>query len=374
MESATFRARSYGLALTGVPGQWNAITDVRGVEVGYVTLDQDLAEGIAVRTGVTAILPRGAAHAGSPVSAAAHTLNGNGEMTGTVWLNESGILNTPIFITNTHSVGAAHDGAVRWMIEHAPREAAQWLMPVVAETWDGPLNDINGLHVRPEHAVAALNASASGPVVEGSVGGGTGMSCYGFKGGSGTSSRIVAIGGSAFTVGVFVQANFGERSELSVLGVPVGRLLADDAEKRPGPSVPPGAGSVIVVVGTDAPLLPLQLKAMARRVPLGLARTGASGSHYSGDIFLAFSTANEGAGRDDFIDTNAPFTLDTFTALPWGRMDALFRAVVECTEEAVLNVLFASRTMTGRDGTVVPGMPNEKVARLVLENRPWSSV
>lgn len=371
------RVREHGILLPGMPGPWNAITDVPGVELGYETLITD-GDGYAVRTGVTAILPRGAADAGTPVIAGFHSLNGNGEMTGTVWIEESGSLSTPVMITNTHSVGAAHEGVIRWMIDHAPTEAAQWLLPVVAETWDGPLNDINGLHVRPANAVAALDAAAAGPVAEGSFGGGTGMSCYGFKGGSGTASRIVVIGAEHYTVGVFLQANFGERRELTIQGVRVGEALGSDesgdeavggAEVGTQGRPPEGAGSVIVIVATDAPLLPGQCKALARRVPLGLARTGTTGSHYSGDIFLAFSTANRGVLRDDFPDEGKPVVLEELRTLPWGQLDPLFQGVVESVEEAVLNVLFVGETMVGHRGRTVHALPVERVLRLLRSRR-----
>ncbi|MFT4081788.1 MAG: P1 family peptidase [Nocardioides sp.] len=356
------RARDY-LDLPGEPGEHDAITDVTGVEVGYVTLIEDRDGGprgpVSVRTGVTAILPRGRSGVAAPVAAAFHSLNGNGEMTGTIWLEESGSLGTPVLITNTHSVGAVHEGAIRWLIDHAPEAARQWLMPVVAETWDGVLNDINGLHVRPEHAVAALDSARGGALAEGSVGGGTGMVCYGFKGGSGTASRTVRIGGERYVVGVFVQANFGQMGELTIRGVPVGHEPAVSATGPGG--VPAGAGSVIVVVATDAPLLPAQCKALARRSSLGLARTGTTGSHFSGDIFLAFSTANRGALRDDFPDPDAAPVLDTLHALPWGRIDPLHTAVVESVEEAVLNVLVAGTTMVGQGGRVVAALPVDRL-------------
>ena len=371
------RARDLGLIRGGIPGRDNAITDVPGVEVGYSTLIED-RESAAVRTGVTAILPRGRAGAAVPVAAGVHSLNGNGEMTGSVWIAESGSLGTPVLITSTHSVGAAHEGAIRWMLDAVPGAADQWLLPVVAETWDGRLNDINGLHVRPEHAVRALEAARSGPVDEGAVGGGTGMICYGFKGGSGTASRRVALGGAEYTVGVFLQANFGEMSELTVQGVRVGPTLAAEASAEAGragagPSAateavpaPQGAGSVIVVVATDAPLLPGQCTAMARRVSLGLARTGTAGSHFSGDIFLAFSTANAGALASRFPAEGEEVVLDDLRAVPWGRMDALYTAVVEATEEAVLNVLVAGEDMVGHKQTV-SGLPIERVRDLLDE-------
>jgi L-aminopeptidase/D-esterase-like protein len=366
------RARDLGLVRGGIPGPHNAITDVPGVEVGYTTLIEQ-RDAAVVRTGVTAILPRGRAGAASPVAAGVHSLNGNGEMTGSVWIAESGSLGTPVLITNTHSVGAAHEGAIRWMLEAVPGAADQWLLPVVAETWDGRLNDINGLHVRPEHAVGALDGARSGPLDEGAVGGGTGMICYGFKGGSGTASRRVALGDAEYTVGVFLQANFGEMTELTVRGVPVGPVLKDEAPAEPGgvaspaagPATPPqGAGSVIVVVATDAPLLPGQCTAMARRVSLGLARTGTAGSHFSGDIFLAFSTANEGALASRFPADGDDVVLDALRAVPWGRMDPLYTAVVEATEEAVLNVLVAGQDTVGHRHSV-RGLPVARVQELL---------
>ncbi len=372
------RARALGLVATGVPGPENAITDVPGVEVGYTTLIEQ-RDDVIVRTGVTAILPRGRSGAADPVAAGVHSLNGNGEMTGSVWIAESGSLGTPVLITSTHSVGAVHEGAIRWMLDAVPGAADQWLLPVVAETWDGRLNDINGLHVRPEHAVAALDGARPGAVAEGAVGGGTGMICYGFKGGSGTASRVVALGDAEYTVGVFLQANFGEMSELTVRGVPVGPTLKAEAEAAvaaalgadgaaaPGAGVstpPPGAGSVIVVVATDAPLLPGQCTAMARRVSLGLARTGTAGSHFSGDIFLAFSTANRGALASLFPSEEDPVVLDELRAVPWGRMDPLYTAVVEATEEAVLNVLVAGEDTVGHKQSV-RGLPVDRVRELL---------
>ena len=354
------RARDLGFIEGGRPGEHNAITDVPGVEIGYTTLVEDHGDA-RVRTGVTAILPRGRADA-APVAAGIHSLNGNGEMTGSVWIAESGSLSTPVLITNTHSVGAAHEGSIRWMLENVPGAPEQWLLPVVAETWDGRLNDINGLHVRPEHAVAALDAARPGPVAEGAVGGGTGMMCYGFKGGSGTASRLVELGGEEYAVGVFLQANFGRMDELVVRGVRVGPTLGAELDEAPSPA-PSGAGSVIVVVATDAPLLPGQCTALARRVSLGLARTGTGGSHFSGDIFLAFSTGNGGALTSRFPEEPS-FALDELQTIPWGRMDALYTAVVEATEEAVLNVLVAAETMVGHRGTAV-ALPIDRVRELI---------
>ena len=383
------RARDLGIPLDGTPGRWNALTDVPGVQIGYTTL---VDPAVPVRTGVTAILPRGRDGVGVPCAAGWHSLNGNGEMTGTTWIAESGMLDLPIAITNTHAVGPVHRGVIDWVVRTHPARGERWLLPVVAETWDGPLNDINGAHVRAEHAVAALDAAASGPVAEGAVGGGTGMTCYGFKGGSGTASREVRYGTSTYTLGAFAQANFGTRRELVIAGVHAGRELSRDAEAPPGeappgeaPSgdaspgdaspgdgreappggappgeAPPGAGSVIVVVGTDAPLLPGQCAALARRVPMGLARTGTSGSHFSGDIFLAFSTANPGALTASFPgDDDEPY--ETIRFVPWGRLDPFYSAVAEAVEESVLNALTAGRATPDRHGRTVPGLPHDAV-------------
>ncbi|GLZ37068.1 P1 family peptidase [Actinokineospora sp. NBRC 105648] len=355
------RARDLGLPLPGETGPHNAITDVPGVEVGYTTL----VAGEAVRTGVTAILPRGRAEVHLPCAAGRFSLNGNGEMTGSALLDETGQLRLPVLITNTHAIGPCHRGVIDWAAREHPRVADQWLLPVVAETWDGYLNDINGPHVQPAHAVAAIDAAAPGPVAEGSVGGGTGMNCYAFKGGSGTSSRVVRHGADSYTVGVFVQANFGSRSELTVCGVPVGAQLSDDNPIEDGDWMfPPGAGSVIAVVATDAPLLPGQCSALARRVPLGLARTGTTGSHFSGDIFLAFSTGNVLA-ESGFPHGDPGY--DTLRYIPWNRVDDLFAAVVQAVEEAVLNALVAATTVTGRLGHRSPGIPVDRLVDLVTK-------
>jgi D-aminopeptidase len=361
------RARALGIPFAGLPGTANAITDVPGVEVGYATLvagDGPLVVGEGpVRTGVTAIHPRGRADPGTACAAGFFSLNGNGEMTGTVWIEEAGALSLPVTITNTHAVGIAQEATIAWTTARHPQLTGVWALPVAAETWDGYLNDINGRHVTSDVVFEALDGARGGPVEEGSVGGGTGMNCYQFKGGSGTASRIVEHGSEAYTVGVFAQANFGARRELVIAGVPVGRELAGD---NPIASwlAPPGAGSVIVIVATDAPLLPGQCKALARRVPLGLARTGTTGSHFSGDIFLAFSTANPSA-----------FTLGlgaghgggygTLSFVPWPCMDPFFEAVVQATEEAVLNALCAAEEMTGVDGRRSPGLPHERVRELL---------
>ncbi|MFJ7214993.1 P1 family peptidase [Amycolatopsis sp. NPDC098790] len=346
------RARDLGIPLPGRPGTHNALTDVPGVEIGYTTL----AEGESVRTGVTAVLPRGRAGFAVPCAAGTSSLNGNGEMTGTAWLAETGSLTLPVLITNTHAVGPCHRGAIDWVVRERPDVAAEWLLPVVAETWDGYLNDINAPTIHSGHAVAAIDAARPGAVAEGSVGGGTGMTCYGFKGGTGTASRIVAHGADEYTVGALVQANFGSRRELTVAGSPVGQELRADNPMEEWAAAPAGAGSVIVVVGTDAPLLPGQCTALARRVPLGLARTGTTGSHFSGDLFLAFSTANPGALTSTFPRT-AEAAYETLRFVPWGRIDPFFEAVVQAVEEAVLNALVAGRETTGHRGRRVPGLP-----------------
>ena len=368
------RARALGIPFRGTPGPWNAITDVPGVEVGYCTLiegDGPLRTGHGpVRTGVTAILPRGRDGLGLPCAAGWYSLNGNGEMTGTTWIEELGAIESPITITNTHAVGSCHRGMIDWVLAHTPEQGVQWMLPVAAETWDGYLNDINGYHVRPEHAVAALDAATSGPIGQGSVGGGTGMNCYSFKGGTGTASRTVAYGADDFTVGVLLQANFGSRHELVIAGTPMGEELAADNPledtdwfSRKGELMRlAGAGSVIVIVATDAPLLPGQCKALARRVPLGLARTGTSGSHFSGDIFLAFSTANAGAFASSIPSSGAdtaPFESVSF--VPWGKLDPIFAAVVDAVEEAVVNALVVNAEMIGRDGHRTPALPHDPV-------------
>lgn len=364
------RAISLGVPLRGVRGANNAITDVPGVELGYVTLiegEGKLQTGHGpVRTGVTAILPRGRERIGTPCAAGQYSLNGNGEMTGMAWLEETGALYMPVLLTNTHAVGPCHRGMIDWIVANKPKLAEAWLLPVVAETWDGYLNDINGPHVQPAHAIAAIDAAKGGAIEEGSVGGGTGMNCYAFKGGSGTASRRVAYGPTTYTVGAFVQANFGARHELTIGGQYLGeRLAGDNPMDDHFAKFPPGAGSVIAVIATDAPLLPGQCKALARRVPLGLARTGTAGSHFSGDLFLAFSTANEGALSSRFPDGEP--TADDFEKLsfiPWGQIDPFYEAVVLAVEEAVLNALTANADMTGRDNHRSPALPRDVVAGL----------
>src|SRR3984957_7374879 len=349
------RARALSIPFGGRPGRWNAITDVPGVEVGYVTL----IEGDRIRTGVTGIHPRGPAGSGDPVAAGFHAQNGNGEMTGVSWINESGTFTRPIAITNTHAVGVAHAGIIDWTLRRYPEVADSWLLPVAAETWDGYLNDISGHYVTQPTVVAALDATKSGPVEEGSVGGGTGMNCYQFKGGSGTASRLVGFAGADYAVGFFVQANFGPRHELVLAGVPFGAEFAGDNPMADFRFAPPGAGSVIAVVATDAPLFPHQCQALARRVTAGLARTGASGSHFSGDLFLAFSTANSGALRPGLGQ------LQQLSFIPWGSLDPFFEAVVQATEEAVVNALVANVDMIGRDGHRSPALPRDRVVALL---------
>ena len=355
------RARELGVPFEGEPGPLNAITDVDGVTVGHATLIEDLADGHKVRTGVTAILPRGAASAGTSVFGGWFSLNGNGEMTGTTWLEESGQLEGPVMLTNTHSVGIVRDAVIAWRVRQGGADASGywWSLPVVAETWDGHLNDINGFHVKAAHADAALGAAAAGPVAEGNVGGGTGMICHEFKCGIGTSSRRVAIEGRAHTVGVLVQANYGLRESLRIAGVPVGERLR---EHRAYQDQPGDTGSIIIVVATDAPLLPHQLKRIARRAGMGLARMGSYAGNGSGDIFIAFSTANAAA-----LDGRA---LATAEFIENGRMDALFEATVQATEEAIVNALVAARDMEGEGGRYAKALPHaELVALLKTYNR-----
>jgi len=361
------RARSLGIPFDGTPGPWNAITDVPGVEVGYTTL----IRGTSVRTGVTAIHPRGAAGAGDPVAAAFFSQNGNGEMTGVSWIGESGTFSGPVAITNTHAVGVAHAAIVAWAVRRHPHLAEAWLLPVAAETWDGYLNDINSPHVTEQDCLDALQGASAGPVEEGSVGGGTGMNCYQFKGGNGTASRQVRFAGATYAVGVFVQANFGQRDELTLAGLPLGQLLADDNPIAAPRANPGGAGSVIAIVGTDAPLLPHQCAALARRVTLGLARTGTTGSHFSGDLFLAFSAGNPEAFTPggNVLLGEAAERYDQLRFVPWGFMNGFYAAVVQSTEEAVANALVANEDMTGRDGHRSPALPRDRVAELFRARR-----
>ena len=344
------RARGLGLLLPGNPGSNNAITDVAGVEVGYATL----IEADDIRTGVTGILPRGRSGAGTPCMAGTYSLNGNGEMTGTIWIEEAGELQTPITITNTASCGVTRDATLRWLVKNDFGTGQDWGLPVAAETYDGELNDINGFHVTADHAMAALDNAVSGPLEMGSVGGGTGMITYEFKAGSASASRLVNTSNAQYTVGTFVQSNFGLRPELTVLGVPVGReLTGGECRSR-------GSGSIIAIVATDAPLLPHQCKRLARRVPLGLARTGTIGHHSSGDIFLAFSTANSQA-----LQSGGVRHLD---ALADSELDPLFQAVVETVEEAVLDAMIANETMTGRNALTVRALPHDDLLELLGKN------
>jgi D-aminopeptidase len=364
------RARELGIPLAGQPGQWNAITDVKGVEVGFETCidgEGSLLEGKGpVRTGVTALLPLGREHVGRSCPAGWFSLNGNGEMTGTAWLDEVGALSLPVGITNTHAIGPVHRGIIEWSLRQNPELANRWHLPVVAETWDGYLNDINGPHITPGSAGRALESARSGRIVEGSVGGGTGMNCYAFKGGTGTASRLVQIGDRTYTVGTLIQANFGSRRELVIAGRQVGLELADDNPLEDTDWLaPPGTGSCITIVATDAPLLPGQCQALARRVPLGLARTGTTGSHFSGDLFLAFSATNVGALDSSVDDRSQPTAPRVLEFLPWNQLDGLYQAVVECVEETVLNVLVAGTTMIGRDDHRVPGFPVDRLPELL---------
>lgn len=350
------RGRALGLPFPGETGTWNAITDVPGVEVGVTTLissEGALKRGEGpVRTGVTAILPRGKAKAHVPCAAGTYSLNGNGEMTGVVWIEESGELQTPITITNTHSCGVTRDATIQWLVSRGVGTGQDWGLPVAAETYDGDLNDINGFHVTAAHTIAALDGATSGPVAMGAVGGGTGMLTYDFKAGNGSSSRRVEIGRERYTVGVSVQSNFGKREDFTVLGVPVGRHILQG--KLRGKE----QGSIIAIVATDAPLLAHQCKRLARRVPMGMARTGAYAHNSSGDIFLAFSTANEEAfsTRSDTV---------TMRALSNSAMDILFRAVADATEEAIIDAMLCAETMVGRDGNTAIALPADEMLALM---------
>jgi L-aminopeptidase/D-esterase-like protein len=375
------RARDHGIPFAGTPGPHNAITDVAGVEVGQVTLirgEGKLEAGKGpIRTGVTAILPRG--KSSDPVMAAWWTLNGNGEMTGTTWVEESGFLWGPVMITNTLSVGVVRDAVVAWALARKYDEFL-WALPVVAETWDGGLNDINGMHVTAAHAFQALDAARGGPVAEGNVGGGTGMVCHQFKGGIGTASRRLSAAAGGYTLGVLVQCNYGIRRRLSISGVPVGEAIegareclalaatpqqewlqrlprCEGARSDEGTTERPELGSIIVVVATDAPLLPHQLKRVVKRAALGIGRMGGIGGDSSGDIFIAFSTANPGAGGTDSVAS--------VTMLPNERINPVFEAAIDATEEAIVNAMFAAETMTGADGYRVYAVPVDQVVELL---------
>jgi D-aminopeptidase len=357
------RARDLGVPFEGTPGPLNAITDVGGVTVGQVTLIEDLADGRKVRTGVTAVLPRGRATLDHPVFGGAFALNGNGEMTGMAWLAESGALEGPVLLTNTHSVGVVRDAAIAWRVRAAPPDPSGyfWSLPVVAETWDGELNDINGFHVNAGHVARALEGATGGPVAEGNVGGGTGMVCHEFKCGIGTASRRARIGSREYTVGVLVQANYGTRDLLRIAGVPVGQHLREHRIYSESDPAAGDTGSIIIVVATDAPLLPHQLERIARRATLGLARMGSIAGNGSGDLFVAFSTVDgrPTPGQDDPTLT-VPF-------LPNDRLDPLFAATVFATEEAIVNAMVAARDMTGNDGHYANAIPHDALRRVLRE-------
>jgi len=353
------RARDLGIPFSGTPGPLNAITDVKGVEVGHSTIiagqgENKLGKG-PVRTGVTAIFPRGKQF--SPVYANWYSLNGNGEMTGTTWVTESGFLETPVMITNTNSVGVVRDAVLKWYVDTNWYGDEDWwyTYPVVGETYDGFLNDIYGFHVKESHVREAIDNAKSGPVEEGNVGGGTGMLTLGFKGGIGTSSRIVQVGGEQYTLGALVQSNFGAKRNLSIAGVPVGWELRDTLNTEfhapPSNRRQEGDGSIIVILATDAPLLPHQLKRIAHRIALGVGQVGGRGSNGSGDIFLAFSTANK-----DAFNRDATTTVQT---LPNDRITPLFEATVEAVEEAIVNAMVAAETMVGIHGNKAYALPHD---------------
>ena len=344
------RARELGIPFDGTPGQLNAITDVASIAVGYTTLIEG-AGAHAVRTGVTAILPRGRATLDQPVFAGVFSLNGNGELTGTHWIEESGFLEGPVTITGTHSVGAVRDAVIAWRIKQGKPDASGywWSLPVVGETWDGDLSDANGFHVKAEHVFAALEGARGGAIAEGNVGGGTAMICHELKCGTGTSSRVVEIAGQRYTVGVLVQANYGVRSELRIAGVPVGKFMPVTPEA-------PDHGSIIIVVATDAPLLPQQLKRLARRASLGLARNGSYAGDGSGDLFLAFSTANPAANQVSSFEMRA---------LANGQLNPLFLATVQAVEESIINAMVAAETMTGVNGKTVRAIDTVELKKIL---------
>jgi len=350
------RARDLGVPFDGATGPFNAITDVKGVEVGHTTLISGSGKLIVgegpVRTGVTAVLPRGKDSL-DPVFGGWFSLNGNGEMTGTAWLEESGVLEGPVMITNTHSVGVVRDAVIAWRIKKAPPddEGYFWSLPVVAETYDGDLNDINGFHVKPEHVFHALDSAHGGPAEEGNVGGGTGMVCNEFKGGIGTASRVLPAKFGAYTVGVLVQCNYGRRSQLRIAGVPVGREIPDKTVRDED------IGSIIIVVATDAPLIPTQLKRLARRAALGLGRNGSFAGDGSGDIFIAFSTANPGAIASKGVRD--------LKMLPNQQLNPIFLATVQATEEAIVNAMVAAETMKGANDLEVIALPHDRLRAIL---------
>ena len=359
------RARDLGIPFNGSPGKYNSITDVDGILVGHETIiegDGNLIVGKGpVRTGITSILPRGMNY--DPVFAGWYSLNGNGEMTGTTWVEESGFLEGPIMITNTHSVGVVRDAVIEWSYKNKFYKTLYnikdlfWTLPVVAETYDGSLNDINGFHVKKEHAFNALNNAKGGIISEGNVGGGTGMICHGFKGGIGTSSRKIDLKEKKYTLGVLVQANYGNRKELTIAGVPVGKEIENLLPKITFGEKQEGLGSIIVIVATDAPLLPNQLKRLARRVPLGISRVGGFGSNGSGDIFITFSTANPGAfNREEIRNINF---------LPNDLMNPFLSATAQATEEAIVNALISAETMTGINNNTVYNLPHDRLKNIL---------
>ena len=344
------RARALGIPFDGTPGPLNAITDIASITVGYTTLIEGSGDH-AVRTGVTVILPRGRATLDKPVFAGVFSLNGNGEMTGTHWIEESGFLEGPVTITGTHSVGTVRDAVIAWRIKQGKPDPSGywWSLPVVAETWDGDLSDANGFHVKPEHVFAALDSARGGALAEGNVGGGTAMICHELKCGTGTSSRVVEIAGQRYTVGVLVQANYGVRSELRIAGVPVGKFMPIARESQ-------DHGSIIIVIATDAPLLPQQLKRLARRAALGLARNGSYAGDGSGDLFIAFSTANAAANQVASFDVHA---------LANGQLNPLFLATVQGVEESIVNAMVAAETMTGVNSRTVPAIDTGELQKIL---------
>lgn len=364
------RAREEGLILPGTPGKYNAITDVEGVEVGFSTIikgepeDYDGPGSDFARTGVTAILPRG--HKRSAVFAGRHDLNGNGELTGTHWIDDSGFMHGPLMITNTNSVGVVRDTASKWMIDNKyyyplvvegrPIDGVGYFYPTVGETWDGIMNDTNGFHVEAKHALEALSDAKSGPVKEGNVGGGTGMQCHMFKGGTGTSSRVLTEEQGGYTVGVLVQANHGFRDHFEIMGIPMVDKIKDCDPVINTFAPKPGTGSIIVVLATDAPVLPWQLRKMCRRVQIGIGKLGSGYENGSGDIFIGFSTANE----DAYSITTSQIEL-----LGDDMMDPIYKAVAEAVEESILNALFAAETMVGREFNKYYALPHDQVVEVL---------
>lgn len=364
------RARDLGIKIEGTPGLYNAITDVSGIEVGFSTIIEGTPEEYHgdgsnfARTGVTAILPRGKKR--SAVFVGRHDLNGNGELTGTHWMDDSGFLHGPIMITNTNSVGIVRDTTSKWMIENGyyyplvfegeEIPGSGYFYPAVGETWDGILNDTNGFHVKAEHALEALESATTGPLAEGNIGGGTGMQCHEFKGGTGTSSRVLTEEEGGYTVGVLVQANHGVREKFQVSGIPLGKLIKGHEMQWNKPRVKPGTGSIIVVVATDAPVMPIQLNKMCKRVQIGLGQLGGGYENGSGDIFIGFSTANENA----YTSTESNVRL-----LGDDRMDPIYKAVAEAVEEAILNAMCAAETMEGQNHNILYGIPHDQVIEIM---------